>query len=221
MTHVNEKDATKKRERNSAMSTPMLSWQRLRAGNEKVFVPGWQRRAGLVEERPAAAVFRCADAAVASATVFGQDCGSLVDISTWGHVIDSGVLATLDYAVEELRVPLIVVLGHQECRAMRTAVRAWENADIPIGSTRVMVEHAIGSIVRRGLTAESVETVCAAHTVETGLALLERSPAIARGVEAGKCGIVCATIDAADGRIIPHATVGPVGEVADGLLECV
>lgn len=219
MSHHNSENP--KRERNTAMSTPMLAWQRLRAGNERVFVPSRQRRGSLIEERPAAAVFRCADAALVSATVFGQDCGSVVDISTWGHVIDSGVLATLDYAVEELRVPLIVVLGHQECRAMSTAVRAWENADIPTGSTRVMVEHAIGSIVRRNLTADSVDTVCAAHTVETGLALLERSPAIARRVEAGECGIVCATVKASDGRILPHATVGPVGEIADGLLECV
>jgi len=63
--------------------------------------------------------------------------------------------------------------------------------------------------------------VTSAHIAETGLALLERSPAIARRVDAGKCAIVCATTDPADGRIVVHATVGAVGEMDGSLLECV
>jgi len=145
----------------------------------------------------------------------------LIDVSTWGHVIDTGVLATLDYAVNGLEVPLIVVLGHQDCHAMRTAVRAWNEAVMPEGPTRAVVEHAIGSIVRRGVDAGSTEAVTSAHVVETGLALLERAPAIARRVDAGKCAIVCATTNSTDGSVAVHGTIGAVGEVDGSLLECV
>lgn len=200
---------------------PLVAWQRLRSGNERFFLPVRGSRSGVVDEQPVAAVFRCADTGVASETVFGQSWGSLIDVSTWGHVVDSAVLATLEYAVETREVPLIVVLGHQNCHAMVTAKRAWTDAEIPDGATRSVVEHAIGSIVRRGAAADSVETVTAAHIVETGLALLERSPVIARRVNAGQCAIVCATTDPADGRIVVQATVGGVGEVDGGLLECV
>lgn len=201
--------------------TPLTAWQRLRAGNERFFAPVRGHRGGLIEERPVAAVFRCADAGLASEMVFGQSWGSLVEVSTWGHMVDSAVIATLEYAVDTLEVPLIVVLGHPECNAMRTAMRAWNEADMPDGAARTMAEQAMGSIVRRGARADSVEMVTSAHIVETGLGLLERSPVIARRVDSGRCGIVCATAGAADGRLRAYATVGSVGEVSDALLECV
>ena len=205
----------------NAASDPLIAWQRLRTGNERFFMPARGHRGGLLDDRPAAVVFRCSDAGLASETVFGQSWGSLIDVSTWGHVIDSGVMATLEYAVTTLEVPLIVVLGHQDCQAMRTAMQAWNDVVLPDGATRCVVEHAIGSIVRRGGDAGSIEAVTCAHVVDTGLALLERSPVIARRVDAGRCAIVCATTTAADGRIQTHATVGSVGEVDGSLMECV
>ena len=56
------------------------------------------------------------------------------------------------------------------------------------------VEHALLSVVRRGAAADSVESVTSAHIVETGLGLTQRSPALARKVDRGECGIVCATV---------------------------
>ena len=203
------------------MSDPLIAWQRLRAGNERVATTNGHQHPELIDERPTAVVLRCADAGSASATIFGQSWGSVIDVSTWGHVIDTGVLATLEYAVDTLEVPLIVVLGHHNCHAMRTAMRAWNDAALPEGATRVVVEHAIGSIVRRGAAADSIEAVTAAHIVETGLALLERSPVIARKVDAGQCGIVCVTTRPEGGRLRACATVGAVGEVEGSLLECV
>lgn len=202
---------------------PLIAWQRLRAGNERFHMPicGDDRCGNAIEERPIAAVLRCSDTAVSNEVVFGQSYGSLIDVSTWGHAVDRTVISTLEYAVETCGAPLIVVLGHPNCPAMRTAMRAWKEATIPDGATRTVVEAAIGSIVRRGVSADSVEEVTSAHVVETGLALLERSPVIARRVNAGQCAIICATTDPADGRVVVHATVGAVGEVDGALLECV
>ena len=84
---------------------PLIAWQRLRTGNERLFMPVRGHRGGLAGDRPVAAVFRCADAGLSSEMVFGQNWGSLIDVSTWGHVIDSGVMATLEYAVTTLEVP--------------------------------------------------------------------------------------------------------------------
>lgn len=203
-------------------SDPLIAWQRLRAGNERPGASGPVRGgATAVDGRPVAAVFRCADTTLSNEAVFGQRPGALIDVSNWGHVVDNGALASLEYAVDTLEAPLIVVLGHHDCQAMRTAMRAWTDAVIPEGASRTMVQHAIGSIVRRGAAADSIGAVTAAHMVESGLALLERSPVIARRVDSGHCAIVCATTDSIDGRICVHATVGAVGEVDGALLECV
>ena len=112
----------------TATSDPLIAWQRLRAGNERFFLPVSGHREAPLDARPTAAVFRCADTGLASEMVFGQNWGSLIDVSTWGHVIYNGVLGSLEYAVDTLEVPLIVVLGHHDCHAMRTAMRAWTDA---------------------------------------------------------------------------------------------
>ncbi|WP_328357720.1 carbonic anhydrase [Mycobacterium sp. NBC_00419] len=202
------------------MSDPMSAWQRLRAGNELFFRPLRPQRQNFHDGPPVAAVFRCSDADVANEVVFGQSWGSLLDLSTWGHVVDTGVLGSLEHAVETFEVPLIVVLGHHNCSAMRAALRAWDTAEVPDGASRLAIEQALTSIVRRGSAADSVDAVAAAHIVSVGMSLLEKSPVIARRVDAGLCGIVCATTDHS-GRIQAYATVGALGEAGDSLLECV
>ena len=205
----------------SAETDPMNTWRQLRSGNERFFAPVREPRGAHTDGRPAAAVFRCADAGLASETVFGQNCGSLIEVSTWGHVVDTSVVSTLEYAVETLEVPLIVVLGHHGCGAIRSAVRAWDEAALPSGGIRTTIEQIFGSIVRRNASTASIEEVTTAHIIETGLSLLDRSPLIAQRVDAGLCGIVCAAVSPEDGRITTYATVGPVGEPAEKLLECV
>ncbi|MCX6479500.1 MAG: hypothetical protein NTY24_03525, partial [Mycobacterium sp.] len=79
--------------------TPLVAWQRLRTGNESMATNGRGGRVASADERPIAAVFRCADAGLASEVVFGQTTGSLVEVSTWGHVVDAGVIASLEYSV--------------------------------------------------------------------------------------------------------------------------
>lgn len=183
-------------------------WQKLKAG---VPVPG---------DVPVAAVFRCADAGISSEKVFGQSAGALLDVSTWGHTVDTSVLASLEYAVEVLGIPLVVVLGHDDCPAMTAALRAWQQAQLPDGAMRSAVEHALLSVVRRGAAADSAESVASAHIVETGLGLTQRSPALARRVDRGECGIVCATVEPADGTIRVLATLG-VEETNGVLVEMV
>lgn len=195
------------------MTTPLLAWEQLRTGNQSAHLQA--------PHRPIATVFRCSDARLTSETVFSQPSGSLIDVSTWGHTVDSSVLASIEYAAEALEVPLIVVLGHDDCPAMNAALRAWENAELPTGAMRTAVEHALLSVVRRGTAADSVESVTTAHIVETGAALMQRSPAIARRIDDRTCGIVCVTYQSAVRRLRVHATFGAVAESTDALVEIV
>jgi len=199
---------------------PLSTWNRLREGNERRTHTGVAHRERHSAGKPIAAVFHCADAAQTSEVLFDQSLGSVLNVSTLGHVIDAGVLATMEYAVGTLEVPLIVVLGHQQCPAMQMALQAWNEAIMPEGALRAVAEQTMSSIVRRGCTAESVDSVTVAHIVDTGLALLEHSPVISRRVDAGSCGIVCVTMDV-DGNLRTHATIGALGDSHEALLECV
>ena len=67
-------------------------------------------------------VFGCADSRVAAEIIFDQGLGDMFVVRTAGHVIDSAVLGSVEYAVTVLNVPLIVVLGHDSCGAVKATL---------------------------------------------------------------------------------------------------
>ncbi|MEU4803872.1 carbonic anhydrase [Actinosynnema sp. NPDC023587] len=106
------------------------SWHRLVAGNRR-FVDGGQThpheslrwRESLVRgQRPFACVVGCADSRVPPELVFDEGFGALFTIRAAGQVLDSSVLGSVEYAVEHLGVPLVVVLGHAGCGAVSAAI---------------------------------------------------------------------------------------------------
>ncbi len=72
-------------------------------------------------QRPRAAVLGCADARVPPTTLFAQEPGSLFTVRVAGNTTGPVVLASLDFATSELAVPLVVVLGHSDCGAVKAA----------------------------------------------------------------------------------------------------
>ncbi|MHA7649121.1 carbonic anhydrase [Mycobacterium sp. ML4] len=204
------------------MSNPSLAWQRLQAGNQRFFSPRSRDVAVAKDGSPVAVVFRCADAPIRSDVVFGQAGGSVMDLSNWGHVVDTGVLATVEYAVGTLQTPLIVILGHAHCAAMHRALQAWNSAVFPEGASRAVIEQAISSLARHDATITDADELSAAHVVHTAASLLDKSSLIATAVDQRKTAIICLTSKDNTGRLRPCATFGDVDELGDApLLECV
>jgi len=200
------------------------AWQRLQAGNQHFYASMRSTKPVSGDsEAPVAAVFRCADATTPSEVVLGQSRGSLIDVSTWGHVIDTGTLATMEYAVGTLKTPLIVVLGHAHCAAMQTALTAWNNVSFPKGAARAVVEQAISSLTRLGGSIDDADELSAAHVVNTGASLLHRSPLIAGAVDGGQTAIVCVMSGGSggEGLLRTRAAFGDVSITDSPLLECV
>ena len=134
-------------------------------------------------------VFGCADSRVAAEIIFDQGLGDMFVVRTAGHVIDSAVLGSVEYAVTVLNVPLIVVLGHDSCGAVKATLAALDDGAVPGGYVRDVVERVTPSILlgrRDGLT--RVDEFEARHVNETAAQLRSRSTAIADRVDAGHAG---------------------------------
>jgi carbonic anhydrase len=201
---------------------PISSWKALREGNER-FVNGTLQhpsqgasdRAKLVSgQQPSAILFGCGDSRVAAEIIFDQGLGDMFVVRTAGHVIDSSVLGSIEYGVEILHVPLIVVLGHDSCGAVRATINALDGGDVPGGFIRSVVERVTPSILvgrREGLT--EVDELEARHVVETARLLMQRSMIISQRVATGECAIACVTYKLQDGRIQLHRVVGNIGEL--------
>jgi carbonic anhydrase len=203
------------------MSNPTSAWQSLQAGNQHFHSTLRKQHTAANGHSPAAVVFRSADSDVPSQVVFGQSWGSIIDISNWGHVIDTGVLATLEHAVGTLKTPLIVILGHTDSSAMQTALDAWNNANFPDGATRAVVEQAVSSLARKDAGINTADDLTAAHVAHVGVSLLHKSPLVAKAVDSGRCAIVCAVLNRADGRIEVCGTIGHVSDNETPLLRVV
>lgn len=74
------------------------------------------------QQRPFAVVLCCADSRVSPEIVFAQEQGMLFVIRTAGNTSDPKVVANIAYALHALEVPLLVVMGHQECGAVGAAI---------------------------------------------------------------------------------------------------
>jgi carbonic anhydrase len=77
-------------------------------------------------QHPHAAILACADSRVPPEIVFDQGLGDLFDVRVAGNIAGDAEIASLEYAVEHLDVPLIVVLGHQKCGAVTAATESGE-----------------------------------------------------------------------------------------------
>lgn len=202
-------------------TTPASAWKALKEGNER-FVAGRpehpsqsiEHRASLaVAQRPNVVLFGCADSRVAAEIIFDQGLGDMFVVRTAGHVIDSAVLGSIEYAVTVLNVPLIAVLGHDSCGAVQATLDALDKGQVPGGFVRDVVERVTPSIMlgrREGLT--RVDEFETRHVVETGSQLLSRSSAVADRVERKQLAIVGLTYRLADGRVTLREHLGDIGE---------
>ncbi|WP_422744328.1 carbonic anhydrase [Mycobacterium sp. WMMD1722] len=202
-------------------TSPVTAWKALREGNER-FVAGApqhpsqsiEHRASLAEgQHPTAVVFGCADSRVAAEIIFDQGLGDMFVVRTAGHVIDSAVLGSIEFAVAVLDVPLIVVLGHDSCGAVKATLSALDGGEIPGGYVRDVVERVTPSILRgrrEGLS--RVDEFETRHVSETAVQLRERSATIAERIAAGTLAIAGVTYHLADGKATLRDHLGDIGE---------
>jgi len=86
------------------------------------------RRVELVNgQSPFATIFSCVDSRVPPELVFDRGLGDLFIVRTAGEVIDHAVLGSLQYGVAELKIPLLMVLGHEKCGAVKATIEAVES----------------------------------------------------------------------------------------------
>lgn len=202
-------------------TNPITAWKALKEGNER-FVAGRpahpsqsiEHRASLAAgQKPTAVIFGCADSRVAAELIFDQGLGDMFVVRTAGQAIDTAVLGSIEYAVTVLDVPLIVVLGHDSCGAVKAAIGAVDEGAIPGGFVRDVVERVAPSILigrRDGLS--RVDEFEARHVSETLAQLTARSTAIADRLAAGTVALVGLTYHLADGRVALVGHIGDIGE---------
>lgn len=197
--------------------SPYDAWQRLLEGNER-FVSGdsrhpnqsASRRSELVNtQNPFAVIFGCADSRLAAEIIFDVGLGDVFVVRTAGHVIDDAVLGSLEYAVSVLKVPLIVVLGHDNCGAVTAAKDAVETGEVPKGHIRDLVERITPSVLSSLREAKTdVNDMVVAHAKQTARRLLDSSRVISDAVDDYSTAVIGVAYRLEEGRAQLVSTSG-------------
>jgi carbonic anhydrase len=208
-----------------APKAPAKAWDEMARGNER-FVAGAplhprqdvERRASVAHaQRPDAALFGCSDSRLAAEIIFDKGIGDLFVVRNAGQIISESVIGSLEYAVSVLQVPLIVVLGHDECGAVRAAIdsQGADAAPLPphiahlvskiVPAVRSVAGVSEGSIDVAGVDAHEVGRE---HLRDTIAELIEQSELISDGIAAGTLAVVGANYRLLEGRAVPDIRIG-------------
>ncbi|MCU1405637.1 MAG: carbonic anhydrase [Glaciihabitans sp.] len=209
--------------------TPAQAWQEMVRGNDR-FVKGTPRHPRQDVERreqlatrqePQAALFGCSDSRLAAEIIFDKGIGDLFVVRNAGQIISESVVGSLEYAVGVLGVPLIVVLGHDECGAVRAAIDSQGPEAAPLPPHIENLIEKIVPAVRRvanlagqpgpgPINASIVDSqlVGREHLRDTITELLEESELISDAIAAGTLAIVGANYRLLEGRAVADIALG-------------
>jgi len=157
-----------------------------------------RRRSVAAKQSPKAAVLTCSDSRVVPEILFDQGLGDLFVVRTAGHVLDWGAVGSLEYALEHLQVPLVLILGHSRCGAVTAAV-----AGRPGPGSVEWVLNAIRPSVWATASApgDAVENAAREHARRTSTDIARMSALLHEAVERRRLRVVSAYYDLASGSV--------------------
>ncbi len=153
---------------------------------------------------PIAVLVSCSDSRVPPEVLFGKGLGELFIIRNAGNTIDTAAMGSLEYAVAELNVPLVVVMGHERCGAVAAAVSVVQKGATFPGSIGRMVEPILPAVLdaRRSGAADLLDASVRLNVSRTVGRLREFSePMVLDRIRSGRLRIVGARYDLDDGRV--------------------
>jgi carbonic anhydrase len=182
--------------------TPDQAIARLSVGNRR-FVKGNlrhprrddRRRSALAEgQAPFAAVLGCADSRVPPEIVYDEGLGNLFVARVAGNTTEDALVAgSLEYSVTQLGSVLIVVLGHEECGAVKAAIDvATKGTQLPGDLPAVVapILPVVEAAVAAGTPADQLLDVVIKDNIKAAVATLDANPALAPLIGEGKLKVV-------------------------------
>ena len=149
-------------------------------------------------QKPIAAIVACSDSRVAPEVVFDQPLGTVFAARTPGNVSADSVKWMIDIAVEELHVPLLLVMGHTGCLAVTQIVEGKLTG--PGGRLRNQINTAISRARSRG-TGDLMHYTTVENVYQTIRILCDESRELQRALSSGTTSIIGSVYDMETGRV--------------------
>ncbi|MBS3179821.1 MULTISPECIES: carbonic anhydrase [unclassified Pseudoclavibacter] len=212
----------------SSRVTPQEAWDALVDGNER-FIKGdllhpqqsTERRTELSgSQAPNAAFLGCSDSRVAAEILFDCGLGDLFVARNMGQIANENTTATMEFAVAELGVAVIVVLAHGSCGAVKAAInQTTAHPHDVTPAIRDELARIQPSVQEEWFTSDQStpyvdeaqidpDAVGRRHLYSTINALVRSSRVLSDAVASGALSIVGCQYKLADGRVTPVTALG-------------
>ncbi|MBL7542663.1 MAG: hypothetical protein JNL11_02555 [Bdellovibrionaceae bacterium] len=187
-----------------------LGW--LKNGNTR-YLKGFLRKDGANKkdvvrvsegQRPHTIVFSCSDSRVPPELVFDQKLGEIFVVRTVGQTIDSSVLSSIEYGVQNLGVNLILVMGHSSCGAIKTAIETASEEDIGSPFLNALVAEVQPRIIHgttRGPASEGLISEGWDNTRGVAQKLMEKSKIVRDAAKSGSLRVETALYHLKSGQV--------------------
>ena len=160
----------------------------------------WDPDAMLSGQEPFAAVLGCSDSRVPPEQLFDLGPGEIFVVRVAGNIAGKSQIESLEYAVSHLHVPLLVILGHDDCGAIKAALQS-EAA----GAAGDLIQHvrlAVSHLLVGGKTFHDVlHEAVLENILSTVEDLVNRSPLIREKLERGDLALVGARLSLDSGEV--------------------
>ncbi|MCX5892959.1 MAG: carbonic anhydrase [Deltaproteobacteria bacterium] len=154
-------------------------------------------------QHPLAALLSCSDSRAPVELIFDQGLGDLFVVRVAGNVAATDEIGSMEYAVDHLGTPVVLVLGHSQCGAVTAVV---EGGKLPgsIGPLVAPIKPAVTKAKAENLGAAAEVLIAAAiknNVFQAMEDILQKSPVIKAKVKAGKVKLVGAIYELDTGKV--------------------
>ena len=193
-------------------ATPKAALHLLQGGNKRYrasklqlrdYSPVGERRAS--DQKPFAAILTCSDSRISPTLIFDVERGNLFVAKVAGNSVDTGTLGSVEYAVAVLGVKLIMVLGHSDCGAVKSAISVVDGSkSFPpskYGSIGAVVDAIVPTVKSLPPDQRSLQACTSANASNQAHSLADSDPIVKPAVKAGALWVVPAVYNVPNGRV--------------------
>jgi len=192
-------------------NTPEEALKALQEGNSRFYsgtprsaaISANERRAQIMAQTPFAVVLGCADSRVPVELIFDVGPGDLFSIRVAGNIVEPSTLGSIEYAIENLKVHLVVVLGHEGRGAVTAAISGADKSQATPENVSFLLERIVPAVrdlppIRDG-KARMREAVIS--NVHYQVEQLLQNPVVEAAIASGKIQVVGAFYEIGSGAV--------------------
>jgi carbonic anhydrase len=152
-------------------------------------------------QHPFATVLSCSDSRVAPEVIFDEGLGDVFIVRVAGNVVEPTTLGSIEYGAEHLHTPLLVILGHESCGAVKATLEAKGKPQGNIGAILKKIMPAVNTAKKAKKNPEETLNIAVQENVKNTYKDIMKSKTIRELVHEGKLKIVAAEYYLGTGKV--------------------